>query len=194
VPHVRLSVRGPKKTGKAHHSFLRNRTSLYEGSETRFLAMLPGVFGALSISSSRRSRTHLLIASREEKAGSTPAYSRTGFLSSEASVVISPVQIVGLFSRPLWPIYFRFASCPASPTAVTNPWRILHIEWRVLHIANQANSLHLIYVQRESLLRHQRDIARFVHYHRAARSNPERRTNRGSLLRNLPLRPPPDSQ
>jgi hypothetical protein len=27
VPHVRLSERGPNKTGEAHHSFLRNRTA-----------------------------------------------------------------------------------------------------------------------------------------------------------------------
>jgi hypothetical protein len=27
VPHVRLSVRGPNKTGEAHHSFLRNQTA-----------------------------------------------------------------------------------------------------------------------------------------------------------------------
>jgi hypothetical protein len=194
VPHVRLSVRGPKKTGKAHHSFLRNRTSLYEGFETRFLAMLPGVFGALSISSSRRSRTHLLIASREEKAGSTPAYFSNGFFKLGGICRYLPCPN----SRPFLttPLAYLFPICilPSLSNSSVQAWRILHIEWRVLHIESQPNSLHLTYVQRESLLRHQRDIARFVHYHRAARSNPERRTNRGSLLRNLPLRPPPDSQ
>jgi hypothetical protein len=31
-------------------------------------------------------------------------------------------------------------------------WRVLHAEWRVLHITTMLNGLHLTHVQRESIL------------------------------------------
>src|ERR1700760_2713985 len=83
----------------------------------------------------------------------------------------------------------------AGPQAYPLPaWRISHIEWRILHIKYPAIGLKLTYVQRESILRCQCDIAARLHHDRAARSNRHRCADRDPLLRHLSLRPPSGPQ